>query len=160
VNLRERREALKLTQAELAALASVKQSQVSAAESAAYVSKPAHAKILSALTAAESARGESSKTELKNTPSEDIKRSVGTLGTTVSLLETAIGRAFDADHHLIRDANAVMAAFGTIALPQMSARDLERLCRQWLDAAARLRADGVPVTPQAIVAHVALHAVH
>lgn len=155
MNLRERREALKLTQAELAALAGVKQSQVSAAESAAYVSKPARAKILSALTVAES-----SKTELKTPVQEDIKRSVGTLGTTVSLLETAIGRAFDANHHLIRDANAVMAAFGTIALPQMSARDLERLCRQWLDAAARLRADGVPVTSQAIVAHVALHVVH
>lgn len=155
--VRERREALKLTQAELATLAGVKQSQVSAAESTnAHVSRPARAKILAALTAAESAKGESSKTELKNVADRDIKAGVATLGTTVSLLETAVGRAFDSDQHLIRDANAVLSAFGAIALPQMSTRDLVKLCRQWLDAAAALRGDGVPVTSQALVAHVAL----
>lgn len=83
---------------------------------------------------------------------------MGTLGRSGSLLEIALGHAFDPQHHLLRDAAAVQRAFESIALPQFTATELQGLARQWLDAAAELRGNGTPVTSQAIVATVAVRA--
>lgn len=146
--IRARREALKLSQGQLAARAAVHQSQVSRAEGRGDPpSEAARAKILAALAAIETSGA---------TPATDaVMARAGTSGT---VLEVSVGEAFDPGRHLLRDAVAVMREFERVALPQMSAQELRQLCAQWLDAAARLRAEGTPVTSHAIVAAVSLQA--
>lgn len=148
--IRERREKLGLTQGELASLAAVHQSQVSNAEGGKHISAAARSKILAALSVAET-RPTSNETD-----DAGIPENMGTVGKFASMLEVSLGAAFDHHQHLLRDAIAVQRAFENIALPAMSALELQALCRQWLDAAAQLRASGTPVTAQAIVATVTI----
>lgn len=74
------------------------------------------------------------------------------------MLEIALGEAFRAERHLLRDAVAVLREFERVALPQITAQELRQLCGQWLDAAAKLRAEGTPVTAQSIVAMLSVQA--
>jgi len=144
--IRQRRDALKLSQEELAAYAGVDQSQISRAESPKRppVSRQMLDRILTALDALESSGGDAA--------------TAGTMGTAAksnssgTVLEMAIGRAFAHEKHLLRDAVAVQREFQHIALPQMTAQELQHLCGRWLDAAARLRTEGTPVTSEAISA--------
>jgi transcriptional regulator with XRE-family HTH domain len=146
--VRERRDKLKLSQKQLAALAGVHQSQVSRAEGAGEPpSDVSLAKIAAALAAVETSGG-TAATGL----------AVARAGSMGTVLEVALGEAFDPARHLLRDAVAVQREFETVALPQMTVQELQQLCGQWLDAAARLRADGTPITAQAIVAFVSVQA--
>ncbi len=150
--IRERRDALKISQEELAAYARVDQSQISRAEGGkgAPVSKRMLAKILTAL----------STLETSGIPAA-TKTQAGEMGTAAksggagTVLEMALGRAFLADKHLLRDAVAVQREFQHIALPQMTAAELQLLCGRWL---ARLRNEGTPVTSEAISAVLSVEA--
>jgi transcriptional regulator with XRE-family HTH domain len=149
--VKERRNKLDITQKALATLADVEQSQVSDLELGKRIPDGAKARILAALkaieTSPEMAKG------AKGEGAAGDKPGMGTLArSSGSVLEISVGAAFDAQKHLIRDANAVLAAFSSVPLPQLSSAELRSLCAQWLDSAAQLRADGVPATVQAIVA--------
>ena len=143
--VRQRRDALGLSQK---ALANVHQSQVSRAEGRGDPpSDAARAKILAALAALET----SGVPDATETP-------MGKAGGSATLLEIALGEAFRAERHLLRDAVAVLREFERVALPQITAQELRQLCGQWLDAAAKLRAEGTPVTAQSIVAMLSVQA--
>lgn len=151
--IRERRDALKMSQEELAAHAGVDQSQISRAESPRRppISRRMLNRILTALETLETSDGAAAT-------------AAGTMGTAAksassgTVLEMAIGRAFSHEKHLLRDAVAVHREFQHIVLPQMSAQELQTLCGHWLDAAARLRHEGTPVTSEAISAVVSVEA--
>lgn len=146
--VRQRRDALGLSQKALATLANVHQSQVSRAEGRGDPpSDAARAKILAALAALET----SGVPDATETP-------MGKAGGSATLLEIALGEAFRAERHLLRDAVAVLREFERVALPQITAQELRQLCGQWLDAAAKLRAEGTPVTAQSIVALLSVQA--
>lgn len=148
--VRERRDALKLSQKELAALANVHQSQVSRTEGAGDPpSETARAKILAALAIAETSGPP---------PATDASGTVGRAGLAGTVLEIALGNAFSPERHLLRDAHAVQKEFERVALPQMTAQELRALASQWLDAAARLRMSGTPITATAILAQLQLQA--
>ena len=102
--IRERRDALKLSQEELAAYAGVDQSQISRAEGrkSTPISPRMLAKILNALDTLETS----------GVPAA-TKTQAGEMGTAAksggsgTVLEMAIGRAFLWEKHLLRDAVAV-----------------------------------------------------
>jgi transcriptional regulator with XRE-family HTH domain len=72
-----------------------------------------------------------------------------------SPLERALGEAFDAQRHVVRDLGAVMAAFEDMAqLPHDEHEvDLVDAARAWLDAAASLRRSQQPVTALSLLYH-------
>lgn len=152
--IRERREKLHLSQGELAELAGVFQSQVSLIEGNKKVSKATRAKVLTALSVAETSPSKDANTEASPGDSEGM----GTLGKTGSVLEIALGAAFDHQRHLLRDMTAVFDAFKSGALPQLSEPELRELCGQWLDASVKLRTEKTPVTAQTISALIAVRA--
>ena len=68
-------------------------------------------------------------------------------------LEEALGFAFVAGVHTLRDMRAVEDALrGFRGL--RNGDDVVAAAREWLDAAAALRVDGVPVTAQSLLAQV------
>lgn len=143
--VRRRRKAMGLTQAQLGEKVGVVQSAISALERGGPIGDDIMVKIKAALDGAPLRPTAKEDTEM-HTPSHDLD------------LEQAVGAAFHPTRHLLRDANAVMAAFGAGPLPKASAEELLAICRQWLDAAAALREQGAAVTPQSIATQAALMA--
>lgn len=141
---KRRRKALGLTQEGLGEKVGVVQSAISAFERGGPVSDELLAKI---------------KKVLLGAPSQPVEQETKVETRIESpSLEKALGMAFDHDRHLLRDANAVMEAFGRTKLPQATEPELLALCAQWLDAAASLRSQGAEITPQALSAQASLTA--
>lgn len=71
-------------------------------------------------------------------------------------MDAALARAFDPATHHVLDLIAVRVAMqGDYLAPPRS--DLERASRLWLDAAAKLRAQNVPVTAQSLLVQITTH---
>lgn len=145
-----------LTQEMLAEKAGVQQSQVSALENGSRIGDDSRERILAVLNM----KPDSTTTTVAGstpTPSPGTGEGMATLREDgAELLELALGHAFDADRHMLRDANMVLSAFGQVKLPITSEVELRGLCRQWLDAAAELRGEGVPITSASLSAQVSL----
>lgn len=69
----------------------------------------------------------------------------------VSALELALGRAFDPDRHQPRDLEAVLRIVRGMHFRLREEYDLVAAARQWLDAGAALRKEGVEVTSTSIL---------
>lgn len=70
--------------------------------------------------------------------------------------EAAVLRVVDPDVHMIVDLHAAVKAFGEATKASGVTRDPEVVARLWLEAARALRVDGLPTTPAAVMARVAM----
>lgn len=164
--IRERRRALGWTQEVLAERAGVSQSIVSTVEGGGKVAEKSRERIIAALSATQlpPAKPRPKEPEPKAPPANappgaGDPAGMGTLSThTSDVLEFALTRVIKHDRHLIRDANAVLAAYGDTSLPQIDQSELEALATRWLDAAAELRREGALVDAQSLSARVSLRA--
>lgn len=165
--IREMRRALGWTQEELADRAGVSQPIVSTIEKGGRIADKSRDKIVAALTSAQVPVPPKVRvTQIvapvsppNVPPAAGDSPGMGTLSTnTADVLELALTRAIDQERHLIRDANAVLAAYGDTPLPQVSEVELKALASRWLDAAAELRREGAMVDAQALSARVSLRA--
>lgn len=145
--VKRRRKALGWTQEELGERVGVVQSAISAFERGGPIGDDVLERIKNVLLAAVGGSGEA--TSVKNVETKVESTS----------LERALGTAFDRSRHLLRDANAVLAAAGTTAPTQATESELRDVCALWLDAAAALRAKGEAITAPALLGEVSLMAV-
>lgn len=130
-DFRRRREALGLSQAELALRAGVSQSWVSKLESGRAIGSETLRRIEAALADGPDVEPTGSH-EVAREPPEQLVR--------------ALNAAFDGRFHHFGDAAAIADAFRGVALPELQPEELRARARVLLDAAAALRADGRPVT--------------
>lgn len=70
--------------------------------------------------------------------------------------EAAVLRVVDPQVHMIVDLHAAVNAFGEATKASGVTRDPEVVAKVWLEAARALRADGLPTTPAAVMARVAM----
>lgn len=73
------------------------------------------------------------------------------LSDAVSPLEAAIGAAFKAERHTIRDIDAVRKVLRSSGQLQATDADLKAAAEAWLDAAAQLRREDLPVTTELLL---------
>lgn len=133
--IRQRRVAAGWSQTQLAERAGVSQSMVSRAEKG----KPLEAENLRAIVQAVSgAPVPTGPSTIRPAATEET-----------ALLEAALSLAFDGARHRIGDGSAVIAAFKGAPIP-VDGDELNRIAREWLDAAARLRSSGQVITAQSL----------
>jgi transcriptional regulator with XRE-family HTH domain len=70
--------------------------------------------------------------------------------------EAAVLRVVDPKVHMIVDLHAAVRAFGEATKASGLTRDPDSVARVWLEAARALRVDGLPTTPAAVMARVAM----
>lgn len=165
--IRRRRKAWKLSQKQLAALAEVQQSMISAVERGGRIGDESRDRIIAVLKGSQpkiappapKPRAPQPAAEPNAPPPPGDSPGMGTLATnSADVLELALTRAIDHTRHLIRDATAVLDAYSGTTLPQVSAAELDALASRWLDAAAELRREGATVDAQSLSARVSLRA--
>lgn len=130
-DFRKRREALGLSQAELALRAGVSQSWVSKLESGRAIGSETLRRIEAVLADGPDAEPTGTHDVARDAPPELVR---------------ALNTAFDGRVHHFGDAAAIAEAFRGVSLPALPDAELQDRARVLLDAAAALRAEGRPVT--------------
>jgi transcriptional regulator with XRE-family HTH domain len=146
------REARGLTQGQLATQAGTTQATISRIEKGEGQKRPDRAlaqHIARALKVAlmevfEDAQIEPDTEPQSDTPSVDTE------------LETSLLRAIDLGRHTIADLEAALRGLQEAMKMTGEKPDPEAVARRWLDAASSLRVSGIPPTPSALAAHIAL----
>lgn len=167
-----RRQALGITQTELARRARVSQSLISDAENGNRVKPEYLRKIEDALTSAEVSAGNSSESsesqpsDVSSGQGEHARSNGETMNAPPRLVssvhpagsaplspevETALGAAFTATRHRVSDLLAVQRVAARLPTDGKPATELQSLFAVLLDASARLRDRGEPVSAEALL---------
>lgn len=171
-NVLARRQALGITQTELARRARVSQSLISDAENGNRVKPEFLRKIEDALTSAENPTGNSS--DPRESPSSDVSSGQheqthsndGTMNAQRHLsavhpvaassqlapdVEVALGAAFSAPRHRVSDLLAVQRVASRLPTDGRAPTELQTLFAALLDAAARLRDRDEPISAESLL---------
>lgn len=150
LSIRRRRSALGWTQMELAARSGVTQSWVSKLEAGREINLPRMHQMDAVLTAAERERGMAA-TPPDLPPPQSIEQEPN---GPPSKLVSAMNNRFDGGRHDFRDAAAIASLFVGVSTPDLADEQWLGAAEKLLDAAAVLRARGVPITTHALLLHI------
>ena len=150
--VRERRLALGLTQADLAARSGLSQEAISRLENGRIrgLMQPTQDALAGALgITAEWLRGGDDATAADPAPTRPTDAAEELDEAAEDPLMRAASLAFDARrHHLLVDANRVLELLHAVELRLLGDGELAEAARAWLDAASALRREGVAVTAE------------
>ncbi|MDO9017851.1 MAG: helix-turn-helix transcriptional regulator [Deltaproteobacteria bacterium] len=151
--VRERRLALGLTQADLATRSGLSQEAISRLENGRIrgLMQPTQDALAGALgVSVEWLRGGDDDAPGEPAPARPAATATEALDEAAEdPLMRAASQAFDPRrHHLLVDANRVLALLNAVELRLLGAGELAEVARQWLDGASALRREGVAVTAE------------
>ncbi len=155
--VRQQRLAQGMTQADLAARSGLSQEAISRIENGKIkgLLQSTQGALATALgTTAEYLRGDTESSELPALALGALSRETVVERDEDDPLVVALGRAFDYTRHLVVDTHAVLETLRATDRRLVEGLDLDVAARAWLDAAAALRREGIPVTTQNVLVRV------